>query len=291
MKAAAKLESVRRLNLVCQWIAGLAISLALACALHVGSATQPAAQSRPADAGPERTGQADPVEFEPAEPLDLEPGSNLASQRDHYNRIYAEAEGEQPEPNEFLVECLDRIDALNKRERSATTQPDNQSALPRGDGRPTHPSAPAALDIAMGDGRNTIALAQRGYRTVGFDIADVGVNRARRRAAELGLTIDARVDTFSDAYLQPGRWDVVAMMYFSVGRDDLERIKQSVKPGGHLIMEFAGHHPNNDTLRGFLDWQIVLYEIDFGHRDWAAKQPNPGAGMLTRLLVRRPVEP
>jgi SAM-dependent methyltransferase len=250
-------------------VVSTAISLAVGCAPNSGA---------------EAPRQADAVAFEQAAPLELEPGSYVASQRDHYNRIYARPESERPPANEFLMECLERIDALNEREQSATAPHSDKNSSGNN-------SSPTALDIAMGDGRNTIALAQRGYRTVGFDFSDVGVNRARRRAAELGLAIDARVDTFRDEYLREAAWDVVAMMYFSVGGNQLQRIKQSVKPGGHMIIEFAGHYPTNDTLRDFLDWQIIVYEMDFGHREWASKQPNPGPGIRTRLLVRRPVGP
>ena len=45
-------------------------------------------------------------------------------------------------------------------------------------------TAGGAEHIAMGEGRNTIALAQRGYHAVGFDVSDVGVNTARGSAAE-----------------------------------------------------------------------------------------------------------
>jgi SAM-dependent methyltransferase len=229
-------------------------------------------------AGCASTPRADPphAAYEPAAPLHLEPRSYAASQRDHYNRVYARPESERPPANAFLLQCLDRLDA-SRREAAPSGHADAASLT--------------ALDIAMGDGRNTIALAQHAYRTVGFDFSDVGVNRARRRAAELGLTIDARVDTFRDDYFLPDQWDVVAMMYFGVDANDLRRVKQSVKPGGHLIMEFAGTEPANNTLAEFLDWHVIIYEADAGGRDWALKQPDPGPGPRTRLLARRPVQP
>lgn len=201
--------------------------------------------------------------------MELEARSYGASKRDRFNRIFERPESERSAPNAFLVECLGRIASTRERE-----SPDSVA----GD----------ALDVAMGDGRNTIALAQHGYRVVGFDMADVGVNRARKRAADLGLTIDARVDTFGDAYFQPDQWDVVALMYFGVDANDLERIKSSVKPGGYLIMERAGGDSGNGTLRSFLDWHIEVYESGWGSRDWASNLPDPGEGIRTHLLARRP---
>lgn len=208
--------------------------------------------------------------FDAARPLELERGSYLASQRDHYNRIYAARASESSAPNTFLVECLDRIDAIQRLESADATSRD-------------------AMDIAMGDGRNTIAMAQRGYRVVGMDISDVGVNTARRRAAELGLAIDARVDLFSDAYLQEDRWDLVALMHFGVDANVLERVRRSVRPGGWLIMERSGGDAENGLLRRVLDWDVVVYESAIGERDWSAKRPRPDDGWRTRLLVRRPI--
>jgi 2-polyprenyl-3-methyl-5-hydroxy-6-metoxy-1,4-benzoquinol methylase len=44
-----------------------------------------------------------------------------------------------------------------------------------------------ALDVGMGNGRNSIALAQAGWQVTGFDIASLGVEQARAKAAQLGL--------------------------------------------------------------------------------------------------------
>jgi SAM-dependent methyltransferase len=46
-----------------------------------------------------------------------------------------------------------------------------------------------ALDVGMGQGRNTIYLAQRGWDSVGFDPADRAVAAAREQAARLGVKI------------------------------------------------------------------------------------------------------
>src|SRR6185503_4064408 len=121
----------------------------------------------------------------------------------------AREQSERAGANEFLVECLERIRIADRKSQIAKSERargggigDLKSGI--GDLKSEVGKAEAeagdALDVGMGDGRNTIALAQRGYRVVGFDFSDVGVNRARRRAAELGLTIDARVDLFGEKY-------------------------------------------------------------------------------------------
>jgi tellurite methyltransferase len=49
------------------------------------------------------------------------------------------------------------------------------------------PAAGKALDIAGGAGRNAIWLARRGFDVTLIDISDVALDKAERRAANLGL--------------------------------------------------------------------------------------------------------
>jgi 2-polyprenyl-3-methyl-5-hydroxy-6-metoxy-1,4-benzoquinol methylase len=46
-----------------------------------------------------------------------------------------------------------------------------------------------ALDYGMGEGRNALYLARKGWRVSGFDPAAEAVKVARRRATEMGLTL------------------------------------------------------------------------------------------------------
>src|SRR5262249_26354340 len=55
-----------------------------------------------------------------------------------------------------------------------------------------------ALDVGMGQGRNTIFLAQQGWDAVGFDPADRAVAAAQQRAAQLGVKITAHVARAED---------------------------------------------------------------------------------------------
>jgi hypothetical protein len=50
-----------------------------------------------------------------------------------------------------------------------------------------------ALDIGMGQGRNTVFLAQQGWDVTGLDLSELGVAEAKDRARKLGARIDARV--------------------------------------------------------------------------------------------------
>ncbi len=47
-----------------------------------------------------------------------------------------------------------------------------------------------ALDVAMGQGRNALYLASKGWQVTGFDIAGKGLESAQAAAARQGLRID-----------------------------------------------------------------------------------------------------
>ncbi len=231
----------------------------------------PAPEPPPIDTGRAATTHSE-VAFEPVQQLLLEPG--LASTRDQYNSSYAHADFQQ-EPNAFLIQMLNQIAKMRELDQR------NPQFMPDPD--------PTALEIAMGNGRNAIPLAQHGYRTLAFDLSDVGVNQARKKAAELGL-VDRLHAITADAYaFDYGRekWNVVVMMYFRMAWDHLPKVKDSVKPGGYIIVEFQDINTTNETLAQFMDWTIVHYEHDHLPRDW-----GPGAkhspGMLLRLVARKP---
>src|SRR5271157_3507433 len=48
-----------------------------------------------------------------------------------------------------------------------------------------------ALDIGMGQGRNTVFLALKGWDVTGFDISDGGITIARKNAERVGVKINA----------------------------------------------------------------------------------------------------
>jgi hypothetical protein len=52
-----------------------------------------------------------------------------------------------------------------------------------------------AVDLGMGEGRNTIFLAQQGWDATGVDLSDVAVRQAMMRAAGLHVRITPTVDT------------------------------------------------------------------------------------------------
>ena len=51
-----------------------------------------------------------------------------------------------------------------------------------------------ALDLGMGEGRNTIFLAQQGWDATGVDISNVAIAQAKEHAAKVHVNISAVTD-------------------------------------------------------------------------------------------------
>src|SRR6266480_1077146 len=65
-----------------------------------------------------------------------------------------------------------------------------------------------ALDVGMGSGRNALYLASHGWDVTGFDIADVGVVQARKKAKKLGVRLNAIVKSDTDFDFGTNQWDL-----------------------------------------------------------------------------------
>ena len=73
-----------------------------------------------------------------------------------------------------------------------------------------------ALDLACGTGRNTLWLAQNGWRVTAVDGAAEAIATLRREAVARNLEITSRVADLERGELQiePGAWDLIAMCYY-----------------------------------------------------------------------------
>ena len=130
-----------------------------------------------------------------------------------------------------------------------------------------------ALDIACGEGRNSIFLAQQGFLVTAMDISDVGLGKAVRRAADAGVTIDfQRVDL--EGYRFTEQFDLIINFNFLM-RDLIPEAVRALSPGGLLIVDtlmespqlLASHNPAYLLRRGELqricegfDGEILFYE-------------------------------
>lgn len=92
------------------------------------------------------------------------------------------------------------------------------------------------LDMGMGEGRNAVFLAQKGFKVTGVDISSVAVKKANMLAKEYGVKIKGVVASLKDYKIPPGSFDAIICFYY-VDHSLLEKIKSWLRPGGVLIYE------------------------------------------------------
>ncbi|MCC7441035.1 MAG: methyltransferase domain-containing protein [Bdellovibrionales bacterium] len=149
-----------------------------------------------------------------------------------------------------------------------------------------------ALDIAMGEGRNAVYLAQKGFQVDGVDISDVALRKARRLAREHNVPIRAINADLRDYVIQPGAYEVILDIQY-LQRSLIPQIQRGLKPGGVVVFENHtvdqlrnpdGHGIPRDYLleqgelrRLFADLEVLVYE-----------EVNDGKDAVARLIARRP---
>jgi len=149
-----------------------------------------------------------------------------------------------------------------------------------------------ALEIGMGQGRNSLYLAKQGWDVTGFDISEVGMELARKAVSEAGVkikTINAAMEDFDYGVNQ---WDLIVATYEGAGWR--EKAVRALKPGGIVVVEGFLRGPRtppgasfgpNELLKIFTDLntRILRYEDVDGKPDWSR---NPGR--VVRLCAQKP---
>lgn len=152
----------------------------------------------------------------------------------------------------------------------------------------------AAIDLGMGEGRNAILLASKGWMVTGVDYSEVAVRQAKSRALTGRVAIDAVTADLDRFVLGREKWDLIALIYmhawFHESKRDVPKILiEALKPGGLLVVEgYAGAdghaYRSNELVRKFDDLRIVHYEDVHDEADWA-----PGAkSRLVRFIAEKP---
>lgn len=149
-----------------------------------------------------------------------------------------------------------------------------------------------ALDLACGAGRNTLYLAERGWKLTAVDGSEAAIEILRSRAAGRQLAINTVIaDLESQAFsIQPGAWDLIAVCYY-LQRNLFPAVRAGVRPGGTIIaiahMSEEGEAPSpkrappGELASYFAGWEILHVRegppADIAHRRAVAE-----------IIARRP---
>jgi SAM-dependent methyltransferase len=98
------------------------------------------------------------------------------------------------------------------------------------------PAPARALDVAMGRGRHTRALASAGYRAFGVDIDYAAVHDAVARARDRGEVLHAWCADLTNAPLPHVRFDLILVTRY-LQRDLFPALIEALTPGGVLVYE------------------------------------------------------
>lgn len=114
------------------------------------------------------------------------------------------------------------------------------------------PAGGRVLSVADGEGRNSIWLAQQGFQVEAFDIAEVGVTKARAWAEREGVAVRYAVAGCDDYAWPEGALDGVVAIFVQfadpVTRERLfANMVRSLRPGGVLVLQ--GYTPRQLTFR------------------------------------------
>jgi 2-polyprenyl-3-methyl-5-hydroxy-6-metoxy-1,4-benzoquinol methylase len=92
------------------------------------------------------------------------------------------------------------------------------------------------LDIAAGEGRNSVFLAQNGFEVDAVDISEKGLKKAQKLAKEKGVKINTFLVDLDQYQIEKEQYDLIANFYF-LRRRLIPRIKQGLKKGGKVVFE------------------------------------------------------
>lgn len=151
-----------------------------------------------------------------------------------------------------------------------------------------------ALDVGMGQGRNALWLADRGWKVTGLDVSAEGVRKASHERLT-ALHIAAEDFNFGE-----GQWDLIAGIYVhGVMLRESTRAIAGLRSGGKLVIE--GFHRDvmklgiegltggllgyktNALLRKYLELKIERYEEIEAMADWRRIEAP-----LVRLVASKP---
>ncbi len=76
------------------------------------------------------------------------------------------------------------------------------------------------LEIACGEGRNSVWLAQRGCRVLGIDVSPLALKKAKSLAENKGVEVELRLADVRDWQWTPAAFDVVVCIFIQFAAPD-----------------------------------------------------------------------
>jgi len=134
------------------------------------------------------------------------------------------------------------------------------------------------LCLADGEGRNGVYLAQQGCQVTAVDGSSVGLEKARKLAAERSVAIETIVADLAEFSIQPNSWDAIVSIFChlppTVRAHVHRQVVSGLRSGGVLVLEAytprqlqfkTGGPPTADLTMELATLQQELEGLEFKH--------------------------
>jgi SAM-dependent methyltransferase len=164
-----------------------------------------------------------------------------------------------------------------------------------------------SIDLAAGEGRNAIWLAEQGWDSTAVDYSEVAIDKARQIAEARGVTVTTEVADLTAYEPTPGGYDLVVVAYLHLPDEQLTpilgRAAAAVAPGGTFVLVchdrdnlergYGGpQHPDvltsPDQVVAAIDTQLRVERAEVAERH-VQTDDGERIALDTVVLARRPV--
>jgi SAM-dependent methyltransferase len=146
-----------------------------------------------------------------------------------------------------------------------------------------------AIDLACGEGRNAVWLAEHGWQAVGADFSEVGLQKARELADARGVSLEWVATDLLEYRPEPQAFDLVLIFYLQVPAGERQPILRAaadaVAPAGTFLL-VAHDSRNLQHGHGGPPNPAVLYTAD----DVVDDLDGAGLQIERAERVERPVQ-
>lgn len=153
-----------------------------------------------------------------------------------------------------------------------------------------------ALDVATGEGRHAVWLAEQGWQVTAVDFAGAGLERGRAAAAVRGVEVDWVLADVRD-WRPEKSFDLVLVAFLHVDEDVWAGLRGLVAPGGHLVSvgharrnltDGVGGPRNPDILHDEASLRAAAGDFDILRLAEYARTTDAGTAIDIVLDARRP---
>ncbi len=149
------------------------------------------------------------------------------------------------------------------------------------------------LDLAMGEGRNAVYLASKGYEVDGVDFSDTALKRAEKLAAESGVSIKAQNKDIDMFLLPLMTYEAVVITDYKPSLRFFKDINRGLKQGGLILLDAftveqlrRGQGPKPEMFECFQPNE-VLHHLKNVHVIFYQERPLENGQIRVQCLARK----